>query len=193
MRMGSKWLIISGSIFIILSLCLVLYSLFSAQSSKKERETLVSQIEELIPERSQGIPDTYSSMEMPVLEIEGHDIIALLDIPTAEDSLPVGRVWDKSDLYSYPQRFSGSVYDSSLIIGGCDKKGQLDSLERLDIGHIIKVTDMTGAEFSYKVERIDRKSSAEADVLTDENFDLTLFVRDSSTMDYIIVRCSFDA
>ena len=49
---------------------------------------------------------------------------------------------------------------------------------------------MTGAKFSYTVSKIERKRSAEKEVLSDPSSDLTLFVRDSGNMEYIVVRCA---
>ena len=43
--------------------------------------------------------------------------------------------------------------------------------------------------FSYVVERVDRSSTAQADVLMNEESDLTLFVRDAQLLEYIILRC----
>ena len=65
----------------------------------------------------------------------------------------------------------------------------MDVLSVLELGDEILVTDLTGAVYTYCVERIDRSKSAEAEKLYDPEHDLTLFVRDTYGLDYIIVRC----
>jgi len=90
----------------------------------------------------------------------------------------------------YPKRFSGTVYDNSLVIGGYYCKGQFDCLTRLDNGNIITVTDMTGAQFSYEIKDIIRKKDVDSKFLNNNSFDITLFVYSPKSFDYIIVRGS---
>ena len=49
---------------------------------------------------------------------------------------------------------------------------------------------MAGARFSYEVVRIDRRSQAGIYELSENTPDLVLFVRDSASGGYIIVRCA---
>ena len=103
--------------------------------------------------------------------------------------MPIGNTWDKGKVISHPCRFYGSVYDGTLIIGGYDQAGQFDFFDRIYSNVTIKVTDMTGSTFSYVVERVERSSTAQAEVFMDEDSDLTLFVRDAQLLEYIILRC----
>ena len=105
--------------------------------------------------------------------------------------LPIYSSWEDGSVAKYPCRFWGSAYDNSLIVGGSDRKGQFDFCSRLDLGDKIRITDMTGTEFSYEVVRIDRRKQADLQTFEEVDCDLTLFVRDSSTLNYIIVRCDF--
>lgn len=136
--------------------------------------------------------DSYSVMEMPVLEIEGQDFSGIVDIPAFGLMLPIYNTWDSRKVTSFPCRFYGTVYDGSLIVGGSDQEGQFDCFEKIQNGSTVIITDMTGAEFYYTVVRIDRAKSAEADILINEDADLTLFVRDAYSLDYIIVRCALE-
>ena len=126
---------------------------------------------------------------MPVYEIGGEEFICLLEIPIFDLTLPVSADWEKKALNAYPCRFWGSAYNDTLMVGGADTEGQFDVLSMLDLGDEILVVDLTGAEYAYCVERIDRSKSAEAEKLYDPDYDLTLFVRDTYGLDYIIVRC----
>lgn len=189
MRSKSKWIILLGVLLLACSLGILLYTQFSAQKAQKTSADIVARLEEILPPKSVGVVDDYSSMQMPVLELDGAELIGVVEIPEWNVVLPVGSTWDTRTIYSFPQRFSGTVYDSSLIVGGMDQAGQFDCLKKMDVGNTVIVTDMTGAQFSYTVERIERKKSAEAEVLEDAQSNLTLFVRDEYSMEYIIVRC----
>ncbi len=188
MRRAGKLIIILGVLLILISFGYMAYLHFTADRAELDTADMLSKLKELLPPESKGTPEEYSSADMPALQIDGRDIVGLISIPALNRELPLAAEWDKKTLISLPQRFSGSTYDSTLVIGGYDREGQLDCLKRLDIGNEVSVTDMTGAKFSYTVSVIERKKSLENDVL-EQDHDLTLFVRDSETMDYIIVRC----
>lgn len=189
MRPRSKWLIRGGAALVTCSLVLVLVGQIVENRAQKQAAAMAAHLKEILPSATVGVQDTYSSMQMPSLEIDSKNIIGLLEIPAWEVSLPIGSSWDRRLLTTFPQRFSGTVYDGSLIVGGRDGAGQLDCLKKLDIGDVITVTDMTGARFTYAVDRVERKSSAAAEVLQDDTSDLTLFARGEYSLEYVVVRC----
>ena len=188
MRLKSKWVILFGILFISCGLLLLVFTQISVNSVEKHSKEILSQIEGILLEKTGGTVDDFSYMQMPAVEIDNEDIIGVIEFKSFGVSLPIGDKWENKKSVSYPKRFSGSVYDNSLIIGGYDCKGQFDCLEKLDIGNRITVTDMTGAQFDYEVKGIERKKSADVDILKEKTSDLTLFVRDSKSLDYIIVR-----
>lgn len=190
MRRAGKLIIILGVLLVLLSFGYMLYLDITSDRAELNVSETLSKLKELLPPESKGTPDEYSSVDMPALALNGQDIIGIVAIPVLDTELPLAAEWDKKTLISLPQRFSGSTYDSSLIIGGYDREGQFDCLKKLDIGNTIYVTDMTGVKFSYTVSDIKRKKSVDGDALTDPACDLTLFVRDSGTMEYIIVYCA---
>ncbi|MBE6707903.1 MAG: hypothetical protein E7578_01505 [Ruminococcaceae bacterium] len=190
MPQRSKILIVTGVLLVLVSLVLLVGWRITANTAKDRAEDIVDSLEKLLPKRSTGITAEYSDMNMPVLELDGHDLVAIIEIPELKVSLPVGSVWESSGIASYPRRFTGTVYDGSLVIGGADQKGQFDFIGKTDIGMSVVVTDMTGAEFSYTVSRVDRSASADAEVICSDDPGLTLFARDAYSMEYIIVRCS---
>ncbi len=189
MSKRSKWLILGGCLLLLCSLGLFIYEQVAAGIARKTTADMVARLEEILPPESMGVMDTYSSMQMPSIEMDGVNIIGILKIPAQDVALPVGAVWDTKTRTSFPRRFSGTVYDGSLIVGGYDQKGQFDCLKKMDVGDIVTVTDMTGAEFTYTVQRIERKKSVQAEVLADGTSILSLFVRDEYAMEYIVVRC----
>lgn len=183
-------LLLAGLILLVCSLVLVAFWQFRSIPANRRNQLAVQQIQALLPPQTPGITDQFSSMEMPALQIDGKNYIGLLDIPAFGVTLPVRSSWSSLQSGVCPCRFSGSVYDGSLILGGTDQEGQFDFLEQIQIGDTVAVTDMTGARFSYTVSRIQRAGDADKDVLLDQTSQLTLFARDSFSLEYIIVRCT---
>ena len=179
-----------GCVLILASLGLGAFSLIRTNQAKERCADAVQRIQALLPSPTAGIMDQYSSMAMPVLEVGGQDYVCLIRIPVFGVTLPVKNGWNQTAVSLGPCRFSGTVYDGSLIIGGADQTGQFDFFDRLDLDDKITVTDMTGAEFHYAVTRIDRAKSADAEALNRHEADLVLFVRDALSMEYLIVRCN---
>ena len=189
MMRRSKWWIGCGVALLACGLILLLATHIAEVVGQQKAAELAARLQQRLPTATVGVQDTYSSMAMPALEVDGENVIGLLEIPSHGVTLPIGSAWDTWKLISYPQRFSGTVYDGSLIIGGRDSVGQLECLKVVDIGDEIVVTDMTGARFTYAVESVQRSSSAAASVLDEGDADLTLFVRAAYGTEYVIVRC----
>ncbi|MBR5470898.1 MAG: hypothetical protein IKU81_02115 [Oscillibacter sp.] len=189
MKRSGKVMFLIGCLLIISSLGLLIFSQIRTGQIQKENHELVQTIETILPERRAGIKDTYRNMEMPALEVGGEDFVALLEIPSFGCKLPVFGSWEKGKVSSHPCRFWGTVYDGTLIVGGADQSGQFDFFDRISNDAAVTVTDMTGSTFSYVVERVEHSDSAQAEVLMDNEADLTLFARDARMLDYIILRC----
>ncbi len=190
----SKILTAIGIILVVGSVVLLAVSWIMTGMAQDKAESIVQKLCEVLPERSDGITDRFSDMNMPVLEIDGEDFIALIEVPEFDVILPVGNEWDSSVVSAYPGRIMGSVYDGSLMIGGNDQTAQFDFFRKIEIGTNVIVTDMTGAEFSYSVYRV--KISGSADIGPDdyliENPDLILYTMDAYSGEYIEVFCNTD-
>lgn len=169
------------------SLGILVFLGIRVHTGNQNSQKILSQIIDLLPERTQG--ETHLDSEMPVLALAGADYVALLEIPAFGVTLPVADKWDCSDLYSAPSRFCGSAYSSTLVIGGADSPGQFSFCDKIDDGALVIVTDMTGCRFTYTVVKADRAKHAEAQWLQSSGWDLTLFCRDMYSMEYIAVRC----
>ena len=178
-----------GFFLVLVSFLLLLGTEIYAGFNRTATQKLTEQIKDYLPERTEGDPQDYSDAEMPVLQLQGEDFAGLLEIPDYGVALPVGSSWESGDLSRYPCRFWGSVYDSSLIMGGTGKKGQLDVCSRMDLGDKIRIIDMTGTQFCYEVVGIDRRNYADMEMFREKQSDFILFVRDEMTLDYILVRC----
>lgn len=181
---------ILGLILIICSLVLLVGSRVYEARAKQTAAAVVEKMEALLPEKSEGSMESFTNMSMPLLQIDGLNFSGLLEVPAFGVTLPIYDAWEASRTWSFPCRFSGSVYDGSLVVGGSDQAGQFDFCSKLDLGAYIRVTDMTGAQYEYEVTRIVRSKHAGSEKLDGDEPGLTLFVRDRYSMQYIIVRCS---
>lgn len=180
-----------GIALVAVSLLMVIVLQVRNHIGVKKTQTTLAQMEQLLPERSKGIPGVCPNTNMPVLQIGGMDYVALLEIPALGIYLPVADEWDRDKLFYSPARFSGSVYDHSLVIGGTDASHQFAFCDKIENGTLITITDMTGSQFAYKVTSVDRAKKAESVWLQDPECHLTLYCRDTYSMEYIAVRCSF--
>ena len=188
MRRIGNIIFVLGCLLIAGSLGLLLFLQVQAKQAQGSNREIVQAMENILTDRREG-SSLGEEIGMPVLELQGEDFVALLEIPSYGLKLPVSSSWDQGKVRSHPCRFSGTAYNGSLVIGGSDQPGQLDFLDRISDGTAVTVTDMTGRVFSYVVERVERSSAASAQRLADGQWDLTLFVRDAQLLEYIILRC----
>lgn len=182
-------------ILVLLSICLILMSLsllaifqIRMHLGAQQCKNIVSLMDQILPDRTAGIPGMNPASCMPVLEIEGTDYVALLEIPSFGITLPVADKWQSNKLPGSPARFYGSAYDNTLIIGGADDSRQFGFCDKIELGALVTVTDMTGARFSYAVSSVERAKHAKTQWLADADCDLTLFCYDIYSMEYIAVR-----
>lgn len=178
-----------GVLLILLGAGSMLFLHFHTQNAACAARETALQIESLLPGRRPGIPEEYSDPEMAVMQIGGMDYAGVIEVPSLGVKLPIANQWDAYDLFQVPCRYDGSVYSGDLILGGSNQTGQFDFCGKLQLEDIILVTDMTGAEFRYRVRRIDRSGSADAARLQEGDDALTLFTKDRYDSKYILVRC----
>lgn len=182
-------LVVLGICLILISVFLLLFFQIRLHLGVQHSHRILSQMNEILPERTQGVLGTYPNSAMPVLEIDGVDYVATVEIPSFGITLPVADPWDSDKLYRSPARFFGSAYDGTLIVGGVDHSRQFGFCDKIQHGATIIVTDLTGAQFTYTVSRVDRAKHAETQWLKTTDYDLTLFCHDVYSMEYIAVRC----
>ncbi len=185
----NRLVLIVGILLIAAALCLLIFSRTGQKNAADEAAALVAQIRELLPQVQDSIPDERADNAMPMLEINGKNLIGILEVPAYQAQLPLGAEWDVSEVASFPCRYMGSVYENSLIVGGSDNEGQLDFMQTITGGDIVKITDVTGRRYTYVVTRIEKTSDVSTENLRTDEADLTLFARNSYGWDYTVVRC----
>ena len=180
-----------GMILILCGLGVMLFFGVRSRIGGEKCRQVVEKMAQLLPERTPGLPGMSPDPGMPVLEIEGTDYVAQLEIPAFGITLPVADKWDSGRLSYGPARFWGSAYDGTLVIGGGDDPRQFGFCDKIEHGAVVTVTDMIGTQFAYTVSDVDRAGGAKTEWLADADCDLTLFCHDLYSMEYIAVRCVF--
>lgn len=177
----------AGVFLILLSVAaLVLWQTSTHRNAEKAAE-YVDTLHALIPGPQSAVIEPRLDNAMASLNIDGQDFTAIIEIPVCGAVLPVGSSWDTTN--KYPCRYDGSIYDSSLIIGTSNLKGQFDFVKELSVGDFVYVTDMTGNRYSYNVSDIRYTDHAGNDLLYTGN-DLTIFVKNHYAFEYIMIHCN---
>lgn len=180
--------ILAGVLMILVSAVWLMSRLYTAQVHAEQLRTYAEALCRHIPEPQPAVIGHRTENRMPSLGIEGEDFIAVLDIPAWNAVFPVGASWGEQE--KFPCRFDGSAYDGTLILGTNNRKGQLDFVKEISVGNVLYLTDMTGARFAYTVKDIRYSDHADGSVLYEEEYDLTIFVKNLYAFEYILIFCA---
>lgn len=178
-----------GAILVIASIGLLVYSM---RGYEIDTNNAIVQIEKLMPKITQSVPQEKGNNTMSSMEIDGESYVALLEMDMYKFKMPVRSVWDEKAVEAVPCRYSGSIYNNSLVIAATDAEGQMDFVNSVNTGDRLTVTDMRGEQFSYKVVKVENSNTATDEELNTDEFDLTIFVEYSGPTDYLFIRCDSD-
>lgn len=190
MRSKTAGRVITAAGIVLLAAAAVMFAgrLYEKKQNGMDISEAAQRIEKLLPERSAGIAEERENAAMAAIEIDGKDFVGLLEIPDRNIKLPVAASWGTSDFSFRPARYTGSVYNNTLIIGGKYAEGNFDFIDSLEPGEEITFTDMFGFVFDYTVEKISHSDNADTETLKSVGGALTLFVKKDSR--FLIVRCT---
>ena len=178
-----------GAILVIASIGLLVYSM---RGYEIDTNNAIVQIEKLLPKITQSVPQEKGNNAMSSMEIDGESYVALLEMDMYKFKMPVRSVWDEKAVEAVPCRYSGSIYNNTLVIAATDAEGQMDFVNSVNTGDRLTVTDMRGEQFSYKVVKVENSNTATVEELNTDEFDLTIFVEYSGPTDYLFIRCDSD-
>ncbi len=181
-------ILILGVAMVLISSAMLVFSEISEKINADEADRVINSLLELMPEIHSAAPDDRVNVQMPAVEISGESYIGVLELIKYDCKLPVRAKWNKQNIAKSPSVYTGSIYDRTLVIGGSDGEGQFDFMKLITNGDVLLLTDMTGARFSYEVTDVRKTKDVSAENLTDAASDLTIFAKNTYSLDYTVVR-----
>lgn len=160
---------------------------WNINSSEEQLQYYVNTLRELIPEPQNAVPEERRDNMMPVLSVDGTDFVGIVEIPRYESALPVCADWGDSS--RYPCLFSGSVYDGTMQIGATTQKGQFDFYRELSVGDAVNLINVEGNRYTFTITDLCYEDHADQTALNQKEAQLTLFIKNIYSFEYLIVFC----
>ncbi len=136
--------------------------------------------------------ELYPDREMPTISVDSIGYIGYIFIPSLSIRLPVQGDWVYDLLTISPSRYSGSVYQNNMIIGGHSYITHFRALRNISSGARVFFYDTEGYTYEYEVTYAMSLNPNQGAVLFDEeseDWDLTLFTCNTGGQTRCIVRC----
>lgn len=128
--------------------------------------------------------------DMPVVNIDGTDYVAMLGIPSLGLEFAVRSEWSYAGLKNSPCRYMGSAYTRDLIICAHNYSTHFGRLNELVPGDEVLLVDMDGVLFTYTVELIEELGRYDFGPMQESGYDLTLFTCTVGGRKRVTVRLS---
>lgn len=198
-KQSGGWLMRGGLLLIAAAILLIGYNLWDDWRANQAAEQVLKQMPAAVETQGrsstdldeQRIPDYVldPDREMPTVEVEGHDYIGTLELPTLQLSLPVMSDWSYPQLKIAPCRYAGTAYQSGFVIAGHNYRRHFGPLSRLTAGDCVIFTDVDGNVFYYQVMEIQTLEPTAIEDMTTSIWDLSLFTCTLSGQTRLTVRC----
>lgn len=185
----SLGLILAGAVLILTAVVILLINGVSARQNARDAGQILEKAQVLMPRAIDRVPEERGNNTMASMEIDGINIVGVLSFPGYGQTLPLAGQWDTGLLSAMPCRFTGSIYDGSLIIGAGDGDTQLSFASWMEVEDEIVLTDMEGGRYTYKVAAIHHAKHATLQKLQEGDYPLTVYVKNSETSEYLLIRC----
>lgn len=183
--------ICAGVLLILTACCLLTFRFVKQKRLQYDAAKALSTVETLLPTIVDTLPEERSKDYMPAMEIDGLNIAGIVEVPQYGVKLPLRATWHKDAVASLPCRYTGSVYNGTLVIGAVGSDDQLGCASKMDVGDLLYVTDMEGGRYRYAVEKIEHAKRISAERLDKGDYDLTVFVR-MGRGEYLLVRLNIN-
>lgn len=177
-----------GIVLIIVSLIFIILSNVNKANLIREIPQITEDLYSLMPDVHSGFIDDRTFMPMSTVELGTTDYVGIIEIPHYKTVCPVSYHWDIESVKNQPCRYSGSIYSRDFVMGGTDY--QFGFAKLITIGDEIEFTDMSGAKFTYIVSNISVEKELPSELISTEESDFVLFIKDSYSNEYTIIYCN---
>lgn len=190
-----------GTALLVAALSLFFYNQGQAAAAEQASMELMVQMAEQIRQRTEELAasngmaestletEPSASIDMTVVEIDGHGYIGYLSVPELELELPVMADWSYPKLKLAPCRYAGSVAGDDLVLMAHNYVRHFGGLSELDEGDRVVFTDMDGNVTDYAVVARDILEPTAVTEMTAGDFDLTLFTCTYGGQSRVTVYC----
>ena len=160
---------------------------WNIRKAEKQAQYYVDTLRDFIPEPQNAVPEARKDNTMSALSVDGTDFVGIIELPQYASALPVCADW--GNISEYPCRLSGSVYDGTMQIGATTQTGQYDFHRELSVGDTVIYTDAEGNRFTYAITSLHQEKHADQAALQQKNAQLTLFIKNIYSFEYLIAFC----
>lgn len=184
-------LIVLGTAMIAAAVSLSVNNITESNRAASEARALLKGYEVLMKTRTPDeiFREDVSAGEMKVDNVDGHDIVGVLDISKLGISLPVIAQWSYDNLRVSACRYSGTAADGNFIILAHNYTRHFAPLRRLGTGDDVEFTDNLGQTTAYRVDKVEILGGYELKRLVSSDYDLTLFTCTYGGASRVVVRC----
>lgn len=191
----------AGLMLIAAALCLTGYNLWDDARAAAAVSRAYEQLEALLPEADAVRQDMAAgavvypdyvldpNMEMPTVELDGHEYIGTIEVPSLGLALPVLSEWSYPNLKIAPCRYTGSAYRDDLIIAAHNYASHFGGLKNIAVGDEVRFTDADGNVFSYTAAELEQLDGAAVEQMQSGGWALTLFTCTLGGQYRVTVRC----
>ncbi len=183
-----KICITAGLCLLVVAIALFGWWSISISRSEKQAQSYVDRLQALVARPQDAVPAPRGNNDMPALSVSGTDFVGIIELPDYNSVLPVGGDWGK--VSKHPCRFDGSVYDGTLQIGATTQKGQYNFYRELSVGDKVVYTDMEGNRYTYMITSVRNEKHVDKEALERDDAQLTLFIKNIYSFDYLVVYCN---
>lgn len=184
--------LIAGAVCIALAVGLVIYNLCEDVSAGNDSFGALMELSEDVKPQS-GIPAymTDPNRAMPTKHVGDWDYIGILELPSLQLVLPVISEYSDAALQVAPVRYSGSAYLDNMVIAGHNYSSHFGKLADLLLEDTVRFIDVDGNVFEYAVHELEvLQPTAVNEMITDDDWDLTLFTCTWGGQSRVAVRCT---
>lgn len=191
-----------GLVLIVAALALTGFNIYTADRAARRSQHILTEMHSehaafqrpARPPRTEDtliIPDYILNpdMDMPVIEVDGHGYIGVLEIPSLNLKLPVMHQWSYPNLKISPCRYSGSAYLDDMVIAAHNYVRHFGQIKQLSSGETVTFIDTDGNVFSYVIVLVEILDSTDIAEMNSGDWDLSLFTCTLDGAYRVTVRC----